>query len=132
MLPQARRALLAQKEYTFLQDKEVFHDSLHAKPWVGDQPIRKRWTAILRKAGVRYRRPYQTRHTYASMMLTSGEQLGWFSKQLGHKNANVTTSIYAKWIETIDSDSGNLIDEKFGDGSSISKRGTELGMLVKK
>jgi len=65
-------------------------------------------------------------------MLTSGEQLGWFSKQLGHKNANVTTSIYAKWIETIDSDSGNLIDEKFGDGGSISKRGTELGMLVKK
>ena len=132
MLPQARRALLAQKEYTFLQDKEVFHDSLHGKPWVGDQPIRKRWTAILRKAGVRYRRPYQTRHTYASMMLTSGEQLGWFSKQLGHKNANVTTSIYAKWIETIDSDSGNLIDEKFGDAGSISKRGTELRMLVKK
>jgi len=60
------------------------------------------------------------------------EKIGWISEDLGHKNANVTTSIYAKWIETINSDSGNLIGEKFGDGSSVSKRGTELRMLVKK
>ena len=132
MLPQARKALLAQKENTFLNGQEVFHDSLHGKPWVGDQPIRKRWTTILRKAGVRYRRPYQTRHTYASMMLTSGEELGWFSRQLGHKNVNVTTSIYAQWIELAGHDGGSLIDAKFGDGGSIPQVGTEPIKLIKK
>jgi len=132
MLPQARIALMAQKEHTFLEGNEVFHDSLYGKPWAGDQPIRLRWKAILKKAGLRYRRPYQTRHTYASMMLTSGELLGWFSRQLGHKNINVTTTIYAQWIETEGHDGGSLIDAKFGDGGSIPKVGTEPKKLVKK
>ena len=132
MLPQARKALMAQKEHTFLAGKEVFIDPLHGKPWTGDQPIRKRWTTILRKAGIRYRRPYQTRHTYASMMLTSGEKLGWYSRQLGHKNVGITTTIYAKWIETEDNNGGSLIDAKFGDAGSIPQVGTEPIKLIKK
>ena len=132
MLPQARKALMAQKEHTFLVGQEVFIDPLHGKPWTGDSPIRKRWTTILKHAGVRYRRPYQTRHTYASMMLTAGEKLGWYSRQLGHKNVGITTTIYAKWIETEDNNGGSLIDAKFGDAGSIPKGGTEPKKLVKK
>lgn len=126
MLAPAREALMRQKAHTFIEDNLVFHDPRYGIGWTGDQPIRKRWTSILKKAGVRYRRPYQTRHTYASMMLSSTENLPWFSKQLGHKHVGITTAIYAKWMETDDDDAGELAVEKFWDGSSVPKQGVEL------
>ncbi|WP_316867790.1 site-specific integrase [Ralstonia mannitolilytica] len=39
---------------------------------------------------MRYRKPYQTRHTYASMMLSAGEYLMWVARQMGHANATIT------------------------------------------
>jgi len=39
---------------------------------------------ILRRAGVRYRNPYQTRHTFASQLLISGEPELLVAKLLGH------------------------------------------------
>ena len=70
----------AQKQWTFLEGEYIFHNPRTNKPWEGDQPIRKTlWTHALKKAGVTYRNPYQTRHTYASMMLFSGEHPMWVS-----------------------------------------------------
>jgi len=52
----------------------------------------------LKKAGVRYRNPYQTRHTFASMMLSAGENIAWVSAQMGHSNVLITAKAYARWI----------------------------------
>nr|WP_246404134.1 tyrosine-type recombinase/integrase [Halomonas stenophila] len=51
--------------------------------------------------GDRYRRPYQTRHTYASMMVSAGEPLAWVSRQMGHTSVVTTARIYANWIPSI-------------------------------
>jgi integrase len=40
----------------------------------------------LKKANIDYRNPYQTRHTYASQMLSRGENPMWVAHQLGHKD----------------------------------------------
>ena len=61
----------------------------------------------MRKAGVRYRRPYQTRHTYASMMLTAGEPLGWVAGQMGHSDLNMLGRVYARWIKSATPDVGS-------------------------
>lgn len=53
---------------------------------------------ILKKAGVRYRNAYQTRHTYASMMLSQGENIMWVSKQLGHVDVEMVMKTYGRWI----------------------------------
>ncbi len=52
----------------------------------------------MRQAGVRYRNPYQTRHTYASMLLSNGENIMWVAKQLGHVNVEMVIRTYGKWI----------------------------------
>jgi len=39
------------------------------------------------------------RHTFASQMLSDGEDILWVSKMLGHKNGTITLEIYAKCIE---------------------------------
>lgn len=105
LLTPAYRALIAQN---FLTDgmEFIFINPGTNLPWTGDQPIRQFWTRALKKANVRYRKPYQTRHTYASMMLSSGENLSWVSKQIGHSNVIITAKNYATWIPDSQPDAG--------------------------
>jgi len=52
----------------------------------------------IKKAGVRYRNPYQTRHTYASMMLSGGENIMWVASQMGNVETEMVMKTYGKWI----------------------------------
>lgn len=107
LLPPAREALEAQKPFSYLRGREVFLDPRTGEPWAGDQPIRKgAWTPALRLAGVRYRRPYQTRHTYGSMMLTAGESPVWVAQQMGHSDTGMIFKIYGRWIPDAVPDAG--------------------------
>lgn len=107
LLTPAMSALKAQKEFSFKAGKHIFLNPKKNAPWTGDQQIRNVWVHILRNAGVRYRRPYQTRHTYASMMLSAGEPLAWVSKQIGHSNVIMTATVYATWINDCQPDVGS-------------------------
>jgi integrase len=99
LLPPAMEALENQKAYTFLEGKRVFYNPRTNTPWETDGQIRKTcWAYILKKAGVRYRNPYQTRHTYASMMLSAGENSLWVATQMGHKDTEMIIKHYGRWI----------------------------------
>ncbi|WP_420841665.1 tyrosine-type recombinase/integrase [Endozoicomonas acroporae] len=108
LLDPALAALTTQKAWTFLAGEHVFHNPRTNEPWEGDQPIRKTlWTPALKKAGVAYRNPYQTRHTYASMMLSSGEHPMWVAKQMGHADWTMIARRYGKWMPDADPECGN-------------------------
>jgi integrase len=99
LLPPALDAIFDQKKYTFLEGKQIFYNPRTDKPWTGDQPIRRTLCQpALKLAGVRYRRPYQTRHSYASYLLSSDENIAWISNQLGHSNVLVTAKVYARFM----------------------------------
>lgn len=98
ILPYTLAALKDQKQHTYFMQGRVFHNPTTQQPWECDQQIQKAWKRLLTKAGVRYRRPYQTRHSFASMMLSRGENLLWVSKQLGHKKIETTIKYYATWM----------------------------------
>lgn len=53
----------------------------------------------LEKLGIRYRRPYATRHTYATVCLMAGMTPAFVAKQLGH-SVQVLLETYAKWIDS--------------------------------
>lgn len=55
---------------------------------------------LLKRAGLRYRNPYQTRHSYASILLTAGEDSAWISTQMGHADLGIIFRVYAKWIKS--------------------------------
>ncbi|MCX5542587.1 site-specific integrase [Paraburkholderia sp. CNPSo 3076] len=113
LLPPALAALDAQKAHTFLAGREVFQDPRNRARWGGDSPVRIVWTRALKVAKVRYRKPYQTRHTYASMMLSAGEHPMWVARQMGHSNQNTTVRIYARWMPSADPEAGGKAVEKF-------------------
>jgi integrase len=107
LLPPALEALEQQKQYTLLLQGRIFHNPQTNKPWETSQQIRRtQWMHILKRAGIRYRNTYQTRHTYASMMLSQGENIMWVSKQLGHVDVEMVIKTYGRWIPDASTQSG--------------------------
>lgn len=103
LLPPALEALQQQKAISFLAGKEVFLNPRTNEPWSGDGPFRKTmWQYALKRAGVRYRSPKQLRHTYASWMLSAGENPLWVAKQMGHEDWSQIVRTYGKWIPSVD------------------------------
>ncbi|RMP18259.1 Prophage PssSM-03, phage integrase protein [Pseudomonas syringae pv. delphinii] len=114
LLRPAMEALKAQKAHTFLADAEVFQNPRTLERWAGDGPIRKTmWVPAMKKAGVRYRRPYQTRHTYASMMLSAGEHPMWVASQMGHSDWTMIARVYGRWMPAANHEAGNRAVESF-------------------
>lgn len=99
MVQGAHDALIAQQAHTKLAGGIVFLDARHDAPWGSDHILRMRWKRILTKAGVRYRNPYQTRHTYASTLLSAGANPMYVSKMMGHRDTEMVMKKYGRWIE---------------------------------
>jgi integrase len=116
LLAPAKKALEDQKAHTFLANTYVFLNPRNNEPWTGDQPIRKTlWQPALKKAGVRYRIPYQTRHTYASMMLSAGEHPMWVAQQMGHSDWGMIRRIYGRWMPDAAPDAGTKAEALFSE-----------------
>ncbi|TXI35535.1 MAG: site-specific integrase [Nitrosomonas sp.] len=97
--PQARDALLNQRTYTEKLKETVFHNPRHNKPWKDDQAIRKTvWIPALERAGIKYRNPYQTRHTFASTMLSRGGHHMQVAEEMGHKDWGQIRKSYGRYI----------------------------------
>lgn len=56
------------------------------------------WLPLFKKTNVPYRNLYQTRHTYASMMVSGGEYFPWVSSQMGHETLLMTARYYVRWL----------------------------------
>jgi integrase len=114
ILSPALAALENQKQYTAFKNAEIFQNPNTLERWTGDQNIRKSvWRPALKRAGVQYRRPYQTRHSYASMMLTAGESIAWLAEQMGHSSWIMLQKIYARFIPDSIPDAGDKAVEMF-------------------
>ena len=61
--------------------------------------LNKRVHRLYKMTGVRSRKPYQFRHTYASMMLSSGECPFYVAKQMSHTSLTMLERHYSKWME---------------------------------
>ncbi|MGL2363861.1 tyrosine-type recombinase/integrase [Helicobacter pylori] len=60
--------------------------------------FQRAFRSLLRALNLKDRKLYTTRHTFASLMLSQGEEAMWVSKTLGHKDLNTTYSTYAHYI----------------------------------
>jgi len=107
LFPPAIAALKSQQEHTFLKNKEIFQNPYTMDRWRGDRPLRDQWKKVLIQADISYRYPYQTRHSYATMMLMAGEHVMWVSNQMGHTSWAFTATTYSKWIDSTLQDAGN-------------------------
>ncbi|WP_244152916.1 site-specific integrase [Pseudomonas peli] len=61
--------------------------------------VHHQWRPTLKALGIRYRPPYNCRHTYATICLMSGMNPAFISQQLGH-SVQMLLSTYARWINS--------------------------------
>src|SRR5207247_1980274 len=62
-------------------------------------PLRERvWFPTLKRAGLRRRTMYQTRHSFASNALEAGEPPSWVAAMLGHATPEMLFQVYARFI----------------------------------
>lgn len=92
-------ALLRQWERTGGVGKHVFLDARYDLPWAGEGVLRKRFTRLCKAADVRYRNPYQTRHTFASTLLAAGHSPLRIAGWMGHEGPEMLYRTYGRWIE---------------------------------
>jgi integrase len=113
MLPKAREALTQQFIFTGEYNDFVFHNPSTNKRWLDAGKIRNAWRSVLMKCRVRYRYPYQMRHTYASTLLTNGENLAWIATQMGHVNTEMVIRNYGKFIPDDSLENGYKLKGKY-------------------
>jgi integrase len=89
-----------------VKSRTTARPAISGNPWVfpgegGDghiTTIRSFWTAVCKRAGIKGARIHDLRHTFASLLASSGESLPVIGALLGHTQAR-TTSRYAHLLD---------------------------------
>jgi len=80
------------------------------------------WYPLLRHLGLKARRPYQMRHTAATLWLASGEAPEWIARQLGHSSTEMLFRVYSRYVPNLTRRDGSAIDRllatRFASGGS--------------
>ncbi|WP_370552097.1 tyrosine-type recombinase/integrase [Enterobacter cloacae complex sp. I7] len=68
----------------------------------------------MKRSGIRRRRPYQLRHTYACWMLSAGANPAFIANRMGDENAEMVFHVYSARINVLDSDQVPFLNQRFG------------------
>ncbi|MGL2872959.1 site-specific integrase [Helicobacter pylori] len=71
--------------------------------------FQRHFKKLLKALNLKDRKLYTTRHTFASLMLSQGEEAMWVSKTLGHKDLNTTYKTYSHYIPKQDKERARFI-----------------------
>lgn len=68
------------------------------------------WYPLLRHLGYEKRRPYQMRHTCATLWLGAGENPEWVARQLGHADTMMLFKTYSRYVPNLTRRDGSAFD----------------------
>ncbi len=66
------------------------------------------WVPTLKRAGVTYRRPYSTRHTYAAWSLMVGVNPDRLVRLMGHSSRQMVYDVYGKYVDGLEADTAAI------------------------
>jgi integrase len=102
-------ALLAHKAWTASRSEYVF-----CSPngnIIDHANVTKRiWYPLLKILGIAPRRPYQTRHTAATLWLAAGENPEWIARQMGHSNTEMLFTVYSRYVPNLTRRDGSAME----------------------
>lgn len=68
------------------------------------------WYPLLKFLELEKRRPYQTRHTTATLWLAAGESPEWIAKQLGHSTTTMLFNVYSRYVPNLTRQDGSAFE----------------------
>lgn len=103
-------ALLRQMKVTGGKSDYVFCNRA-AEPLDNKNFSTRVWYPLLRHLNLEPRRPYQMRHTAATLWLASGEAPEWIARQLGHTSTEMLFRVYSRYVPNLTRRDGSAIDK---------------------
>ena len=79
-------------------------------PFNHNNVTKRVWYPLLRHLGLRERRPYQTRHTAATLWLASGESPEWIARQMGHTTTEMLFRVYSRFVPNLTRRDGSAFE----------------------
>lgn len=76
------------------------------------------WYPLLRLLNLTPRRPYQTRHTAATLLLASGENPEFVARFLGHTSTEMLFKVYSRYIPNLTRNDGSAFEVLLNQHSS--------------
>lgn len=101
-------ALVAQKKAT--GHRNYVFCNLKGEPLDTINFTKRVWYPLLRHLGLELRRPYQTRHTAATLWLAAGEMPEWIARQLGHASTEMLFRVYSRYVPNLTRNDGSAFD----------------------
>ena len=65
---------------------------------------------------MKLRKPYQTRHTAASLWLAAGENPEWIAKQMGHSTTRMLFTVYSRYVPNMTRRDGSAFENLLAAG----------------
>jgi integrase len=113
-------ALRAQYELT--KDKDLVFCSRDGMSLARHNVMNRVWYPTLRRLGLKKRKPYQTRHTTATLWLAAGENPEWIARQMGHSTTRMLFTVYSRYVPNLTRMDGSAFERLI-----ISQNPSEVG-----
>jgi integrase len=108
---QAFAALQRQWQRTGGDPSALVFQSAKGTPLTYRNVANRVWYPALDAAGLRRRRPYQTRHTAATIWLAAGESPEWIAQQLGHSDTKMLFTVYSRFVPNLTRKDGSAVEQ---------------------
>jgi len=113
MFGQVYEALKTQYAATGNMSQYVFCNQL-GQPLDHNNVTKRVWYPLLKSLGLTKRRPYQTRHTAATLFLASGENPEWVARMLGHSSTEMLFKVYSRYVPNATRMDGSAFERLLG------------------
>ena len=100
---------LKEQEKATGDEQFVFCNS-KGSPLSHNNVTKRVWYPLLRLLGLAKRRPYQTRHTAATLWLAAGENPEWIARQMGHTTTEMLFRVYSRYVPNLTRRDGSAFE----------------------
>lgn len=84
-----------------------------AGDWYSPGSLSAMWNTTFKRAGLRHRKSYESRHTYACWSLSSGANPSFVATQMGHVSAKMIYDVYGRWMSENNQSQMDILNSSF-------------------
>jgi integrase len=104
-------AFAQQRKNTQSIESEYVFCAANGLPFNRHNFANRTWHPLLDKLEIKRRRPYQTRHTAATLWLASGENPEWIARQMGHTSTRMLFTTYSRYVPNLTRKDGSAFEQ---------------------
>jgi len=111
MSPLLRQSLEQHRYFGKHSEKDLIFSNENGLPLDPANLVKREFHPALDRAGLRRIRFHDLRHTYASILISQGENIKFVQSQLGHASAKTTLDRYGHLMPNLENDAARRLDK---------------------